>query len=114
MHNWYHRLSIVFALALIAIEFVYNWISPVWWPFIIADYVSALLLLYGALWSPQILAAGWGFACANFYRAFFVSFGTSGLSWVLVGLTVLFSITILGLGLTVIIGLRRQNATGSN
>jgi hypothetical protein len=102
------RLSIGFGLGLLIIELVYDWVSPVWWPFIVADYISVVLLLYGAFFSPTILSAGWGFACANFYRAFFVSWGTSGLSWVLVGLTLLFGLTILGLGLTIVSALRRK------
>lgn len=102
------QLSIGFGLGLLIIEVVYNWTGSVWWPFIVADYTSVVLILYGAFFSPTILAAGWGFACANFYRAFFVSWGTSGLSWVLVGLTLLFGLTLLGLGLTIVSALRRK------
>ena len=112
MDTFRRRLSIGFALALALIQLFYYWTNPVWWPFIVADTLSVLLLLYGAIFSPTILAAGWGFACANFYRAFFVSWGTSGLSWILVGLTLLFGITILGLGLTIIRGLRGQGNHG--
>lgn len=107
MDNLLRRLSIGFSLALVLIVVIYNWISPMWWPFIVADSIAALLLLYGAFFSSRILAAGWGFACANFYRAFFISLGTSGLSWAVVGLILLFCITVLGLGLTIISALQR-------
>ncbi len=108
MDTWLRWLSVAFALVLAVVELIYNWLGPVWWPFIVADIVSVVLLLYGAFSSPTILAAGWGFACANFYRASFVSWGTSGLSWVLVGLTLLFGITIVGLCLTIVSGLRHK------
>lgn len=110
--TWIRRLSIGFAVALAIVQFIYNWISPVWWPFIVVEYISVALLLYGAFFSPTILAAGWGFACANFYRAFFVSWGTSGLSWVLVGLTLLFGISMVGLALIIVTGLRQQPDKG--
>lgn len=107
MDHFLRRLSIGFGLALAVIVVIYNWISPMWWPFIVSDSIAVLMLLYGAFSSSRILGAGWGFACANFYRAFFISLGTSGLSWVVVGLTLLFGITVLGLGLTIIAALRR-------
>jgi hypothetical protein len=109
MDTLLRRFSAGFGLALAIVILVYNSISPSWWPFIVGDSISALLLLCGALFSSTIRAAGWGFACASFYRAFFLSWGTSGLSWMLVGLTLLFGFSIVGLGFTILLAIRSHN-----
>lgn len=56
------RLAIAFGTGLAVIEVFYNWGNPSWWPFIVVDFVAVALLLYGAMRSPTVLAAGWGFA----------------------------------------------------
>jgi len=101
MDTLLHRLTLGFGLLLAVVVAVYNSISPSWWPFIVGDAFAAILLVYGARSNPKVAAAGWGFACGNLYRASFISFGTSGLSWLLVGLALLFGISSLGLALTI-------------
>ncbi len=60
------------------------------------------LLLYGALRSPQVLAAGWGFACAMFYMAFFVSLDSGREGPLMIGMALLLGLTILGVVLSVV------------
>ena len=95
------RLAIGFGLALAVIEVFYNWGNPSWWPFILVDYIAVALLLYGALKSPRILAAGWGFTCAMFYMAFFSSLDAGRGGSVMVGMGLLFALTVVGLALSV-------------
>lgn len=90
-----------FGVGLAVVELVYNIWSPSWWPFIVVDYIAVILLLYGALRSLRILSAGWGFAAGAHYMAFFVSWGTSGPSPMILGLGLLFAVSIWGLLLTV-------------
>jgi hypothetical protein len=91
------RLAIVFGVGLALIEVGYNWSNPSWWPFILVDYIAVALLLYGAWRSPRVLAAGWGFACAMFYMAFFFSWRPETNDLVLFGMGALFALTIVGL-----------------
>jgi len=65
------------------------------------------LLLYGALRSPRVLAAGWGFSCAMFYMAFFSSVDAGRGGGVMWGMSALFALTVLGLVLSVVAGARR-------
>jgi hypothetical protein len=95
------RLAIGFGVGLALIEVAYNWGNPSWWPFILVDYIAVALLLYGAWRSTRILAAGWGFACAMFYMAFFSVWDRGAPALLLAGMGSLFIITVLGLLLSV-------------
>jgi hypothetical protein len=99
--RWSRRLGLAFAAALAVIEVGYNWRRPSWWPFILVDYIAVALLLYGALRSPRVLAAGWGFACAMFYMAFFLTLQAGQRGPLLVGMGALFAVTVVGLALVV-------------
>ena len=96
------RLALFFSLLLAIIEVAYNWNNPSWWPFILVDYIAAGLLLWGALsQSRVVLAAGWGFSCAMFYMAWFLTVREGKASaFIVVGMGILFAITIVGLALT--------------
>ena len=98
---WSRRLAIGFAASLAVIEVFYNWGNPSWWPFIAVDYIAVALLFYGAFRSPRVLAAGWGFTCAMFYMAFFISLDAGRGGAVMLGMGGLFALTILGLALSV-------------
>ena len=102
------NLGLVFAIGLAITEVFYNWGNPSWWPFILVDYIAVALLVYGALRSPLILAAGWGFACAMFYMAFFISLDEGRTGPVLIGMGALFGLTILGLALSVHVALQQD------
>ena len=71
------------------------------------DYIAVALLLYGAFRSPRILAAGWGFTCAMFYVAFFVSLEEARSGPVMVGMGSLSGLTLLDLILSIVACLRR-------
>lgn len=95
---WCRRLGISFAILLGIVEVFYNWSNPSWWPFILVDYIAVGLLLYGSWKSHRVLAAGWGFACAMFYMAFFLSWELGEApTLILVGMAALFAWTIIGL-----------------
>lgn len=105
--NLSRRLAIGFGIALAVIEIFYNWGNPSWWPLILVDYIAVALLLYGAFRSPPILAAGWGFACAMFYMAFFVSLEAGRGGPVMLGMGLLFALTVLGLASSVVAASRQ-------
>lgn len=65
-------------------------------------YVAVALLIYGTLRSPVVLAAGWGFACAMFYMAFFISLENGRTGSVMYGMGLLFALTCVGLCLSTI------------
>jgi hypothetical protein len=98
---------------LAVIEVAFNWGDPSWWPFIVVDYVAVALLVAGAHWSPRVLAAGWGFACAMFYMAFFVAAQEPGTPRpLLAGMGAMFGLTVVGLGLS-LVGAGKPRNSGS-
>lgn len=103
------RLALVFGASLAVIEVFYNWADPAWWPFIAVDYIAVALLLYGAWRSPGVLAAGWGFACAMFYMAFFFSLEAGRTGPAMLGMGALFALTGIGLGLSLAAALQRAD-----
>ena len=112
-NSWADRgsrwLGLGFGVTLAVVEVFYNWGDPSWWPFILVDYLAAALLVYGALRSPRALAAGWGFACAMFYMAFFlhVEEGRTP-ALLLTGIGAMLAATIVGLGLSLVAAMRRS------
>jgi hypothetical protein len=96
------RLTVGFAVVLAVVEVIVNVRSRSWWPFILVDYIAVALLLVGAVWSRRVLAAGWGFACAMFYLAFFSTWERGGGWLLLLGMGALFAVTIFGLALTLL------------
>jgi hypothetical protein len=73
-------LGIAFGLLGAVLEAVRNWGDWQWWPFWLVDYVAATLLVVGGVAvvrgrGVNVLAAGWGFACAMFWMSFFGHYG---------------------------------------
>ena len=103
--RWSRWLGLGFGATLAVVEVFYNWGDPSWWPFILVDYLAVALLVYGALRSRRVLAAGWGFACAMFYMAFFlhIELGQTP-TLLLIGMGAMFAVTIVGLCLSLISG----------
>lgn len=105
--RWSRRLALGFGATLAVAEVGFNWGDPSWWPFILVDYLAVALLVYGALRSPRVLAAGWGFACAMFYMAFFLFIeGGQTPTLLSIGVGAMFAVTVVGLGLSVVVGIR--------
>jgi hypothetical protein len=120
------RLAIAFGAFLAVAEVVRNWGDWQPWPWWVVDYIAVALLLFGgraALPSrphptPAPLCGAWGFTCAMFYMSFFSHLETldqKGTGPIDAGpltatIGVLFAITILGLGLSIVGSLRGKGA----
>jgi len=70
-------LAIAFGLFLAIGEAVRNWGDWQYWPFWLVDYIAAVLLVAGAIWTlrerkgaSSLLAGAWGFTSAMFYMSF--------------------------------------------
>ena len=95
--NASRRLGLVFGVGLAVIEVFYNFPNPAWWPFVLVDYIAVALLVYGSLRNERVLMAGWGFACAMFYMAFFASWANGSSGFTFTGMGLLFAMTVAGL-----------------
>lgn len=116
--------AVAFGASLAVLEIVRNWGDWQWWPFWVADYVAAALLLSGGIAALRKrgagwLAAGWGFTCALFWGSFFghyenVRDGVStepneGQLTLIIG--IMFGVTVGGLVAT-LVGLRSSGDRG--